>query len=150
MCFKTLWSGLNVCMNTTLFSPFSYRLDRNGMLLKFLHILITVMYFKDRNWISKTINCISCSVVCKIVFCSEFLDIPDNAEERGGKEGEEHRQLQSVMRFTQTKKKKRKFYFQILLSANIISQDKMDKGKTISATWSLTLTNKKLRDTVEH
>ena len=88
-------------------------------------------------------------MVCKIVFCSEFLDIPDNAEERGGKEGEEHRQLQSVMRFTQTKKKKRKFYFQILLSANIISQDKMDKGKTISATWSLTLTNKKLRDAVD-
>ena len=77
-------------------------------------------------------------MVCKIVFCSEFLDIPDNAEERGGKEGEEHRQLQSVMRFTQ-----------ILLSANIISQDKMDKGKTISATWSLTLTNKKLRDAVD-
>ena len=77
-------------------------------------------------------------MVCKIVFCSKFLDIPDNAEERGGKEGEEHRQLQSVMRFTQ-----------ILLSANIISQDKMDKGKTISATWSLTLTNKKLRDAVD-
>ena len=111
MCFKTLWSGLNVCMNTTLFSPFSYRLDRNGMLLKFLHILITVMYFKDRNWISKTINCISCLVVCKIVFCSEFLDIPDNAEERGGKEGEEHRQLQSVMRFTQTQTKKKKENF---------------------------------------
>ena len=50
-------------------------------------------------------------MVCKIVFCSEFLDIPDNAEERGGKEGEEHRQLQSVMRFTQTKKKKENFIF---------------------------------------
>ena len=75
-CFKTVWSGL---FTSTLFSPCSYRLDRNGMLLKFLRILITVMYFKDRNWISKTVNCISCSVVCKIVFCSEFPDIPDNA-----------------------------------------------------------------------
>ena len=27
----------------------SYRLDRNGMLLKFLRVLITLMYFKDRN-----------------------------------------------------------------------------------------------------
>ena len=57
----------------------SYRLDRNGVLLKFLRILITVMCFKDRNWIPKIVNCISCSVVCKIVFCSEFPDIPDNA-----------------------------------------------------------------------
>ena len=57
----------------------SYRLDKNGMLLKFLRVLLTLMYFKDRNWISKTVNCISCSVVCKIVFCSEFPDIPDNA-----------------------------------------------------------------------
>ena len=103
-CFKTVWSGL---FTSTLFSPCSYRLDRNGMLLTFLRILITVMYFKDRNWISKTVNCISCSVVCKIVFCSEFPDIPDNAEEREGEEGEEeHRQLQSVMRFTQTQKAK--------------------------------------------
>ena len=76
-CFKTVWSGL---FTSTLFSPCSYRLDRNGMLLKFLRILITVMYFKDRNWISKTLNCISCSVVCKIVFCSKFLDIPDKVE----------------------------------------------------------------------
>ena len=78
-CFKTVWSGL---FTSTLFSPCSYRLDRNGMLLTFLRILITVMYFKDRNWISKTVNCISCSVVCKIVFCSEFPDIPDKAESR--------------------------------------------------------------------
>ena len=27
----------------------------------------------------KTVYCISCLVVCKIVFCSEFPDIPDNA-----------------------------------------------------------------------
>ena len=42
-------------------------------------MLITAMYFKDRNRIFKTVNCISCSLVCKIVFCSKFLDIPDNA-----------------------------------------------------------------------
>ena len=36
-----------------------YRLGRNGMLLKFLRILITTAYFKDRGWISK-------------IFCSEF------------------------------------------------------------------------------
>ena len=61
------------------------------------------MYFKGRNWISKTLNCIICLVVCEIVFCSKFSDIPDNAEEREGEEGEEeHRQLQSITRFTQT------------------------------------------------
>ena len=74
-CFKTVWSGL---FTSTLFSPCSYRSDRNRMLLKFLRILTALMYFKDRNWISKTANCICCSVVCKIVFCSEFPDIPDN------------------------------------------------------------------------
>ena len=73
------------------------------MLLKLLRILIPVMYFKDRNWISKTLNCIIYLVVCEIVFCSKFSDIPDNAEEREGEEGEEeHRQLQSITRFTQT------------------------------------------------
>ena len=77
-CFKTVWSGL---FSSTL-SPCSYRLDRNGILLKFWRILITVMYFKDRNWISKTLNCISCLVVCKIVFCFKFSDIPDKAERR--------------------------------------------------------------------
>ena len=44
-----------------------------------LRILIRVVYFKDRNWISKTVYCISCLVVCKIAFCSEFPNIPDNA-----------------------------------------------------------------------
>ena len=55
----------------------SYRL--NGKLLKFLRILITAVYFKDLKWISKTMYCISCSMVCKIIFCSEFPDIPDKA-----------------------------------------------------------------------
>ena len=75
------------------------------MLLKFLRILIKVMYFKDRNWnwISKTVNCINCSVVCKINFCSEFPDILDNANSREERE-EEHRELQSIMRFMQTQK----------------------------------------------
>ena len=49
------------------------------MLLKFLRILITMMYFKNRNWISKNVNCYSFSVVCKMAFWSKFLDIPDNA-----------------------------------------------------------------------
>ena len=56
----------------------SYRLNSNGKLFKFLPILITAVYLKDRNWISKTVYCISCSVVCKIVFCSEFPNLLDN------------------------------------------------------------------------
>ena len=56
-----------------------YHLGRNGKLLKFLRILIAAVYFKGRNWISKTVYCVSCSVVCKIAFSSEFPDIPDNA-----------------------------------------------------------------------
>ena len=39
---------------------------------------------------------------CKIIFCSEFLDIPDKAGEERRKKEEEHSQLQSVMHFTQT------------------------------------------------
>ena len=54
-------------------------IDRNGKLLKFLCIVITAVYFKDRNWISKAVYCIICSVVCEIVFCSEPPDILDNA-----------------------------------------------------------------------
>ena len=53
--------------------------ERNGKLLKFLRILITAVYFKDRNWITKTVYCIACSMVCKIMYCSEFPDIPDKA-----------------------------------------------------------------------
>ena len=97
-CFKTVWSGF---FTSTLFSSCSCSLDRNGMLLKFLRILRTVVYFKDRDWISKIVNCISCSVVCKIVFAPNFpifrITLPKSREE-----GEEYRQLQSVMRFTQT------------------------------------------------
>ena len=50
-----------------------------GRLFKFLRILITAVYFKDRNWMFKTLYCISCSEACKIGFWPEFPDIPDNA-----------------------------------------------------------------------
>ena len=84
----------------TMFSS-SYRLDRNG---KLLCILITVVHFKGRSWSSKTVYCISCLIVCKIVFCSKFPDIPDNAgrKREEEEEKEEHKKLQSVMLFTQT------------------------------------------------
>ena len=75
-CLKTVWSRL---FTSTHCSRLAYRLDRNGKLLKILRILITAVCFKDRNWISKSVYYISCSVVCKIVFCSEFPDIPYNA-----------------------------------------------------------------------
>ena len=44
-------------------------------------------------------NCISCPKVCKIVFRSKFLIIP---EKLGRKEEEENRQFQNVMLFKQT------------------------------------------------
>ena len=44
--------------------------------------VITTVYFEDRKWISKTVFCISSSMVCKIVFCSEFFDIRDNAAKK--------------------------------------------------------------------
>ena len=55
-----------------------YHLGSNEKLLKYLGILKAVVYLKDQNWISKTVYCISCLVVCTIVFCSEFPDIPNN------------------------------------------------------------------------
>ena len=57
-----------------------YHLDRNEKLLIFFRILITAVLFKVQKWISKTVYCISCSVVCKIVFSSKFPDILDNAD----------------------------------------------------------------------
>ena len=49
----------------------------------------------------------------KNIFGSEFLDIPDTAAEK--RKQEEHKQLQSVMRFAQTQKlvnktKQKKYY----------------------------------------
>ena len=41
--------------------------------------LIATAYFKNLNWIYKTVYCISCSMVFKIIFCFEFLNIPDKA-----------------------------------------------------------------------
>ena len=60
-----------------LFSP-CYCLGRNGKLLKCLLVLITVVYLKVHKWICKTVYCSSSLVVCKIAFCSEFPNIPDN------------------------------------------------------------------------
>ena len=79
-----------------------YRLGRIGKLLIFLRILITVVYFKDQNWISKTVYCISSLVVCKIAFCSELPYIPYNAGRK--REEEEHRQLEGVMHSCKPKK----------------------------------------------
>ena len=79
-----------------------HRLDRKEKLLRFLRIAITAVYFKDRNWISKTVYCISCSVVCKIVFCYEFPDIPDNAGKVTRRRRRRTQAMQSVTRFTQT------------------------------------------------
>ena len=85
------------CLHQHCFGPVAIAWIGMECCSNFLCILITVMYFKDRNWISKILNCISCSVVCKIVFCSEFPDIPDNAEEREGEEGEEeHRYCKAL------------------------------------------------------
>ena len=69
---KVVWSGLLTSTHCT-------RLGQNGRLLKCLHILITVLQFKDRNWIYKTVYCISSLVVCKIAFCSELSDVRDSA-----------------------------------------------------------------------
>ena len=69
-----------VVYTNTMRSPcIAWCLDMNGKLLKFLPILITTVYFKDRNRVSKTVHCISSLMVCKIFFCSEFSNIPDNA-----------------------------------------------------------------------
>ena len=66
----------------------------------FLLILVTTMYFKDRKLISKTVYCYSCSMVCKIFFAPNSPIFRIRLEEK--QEEEEHRQLQNVMRFTQT------------------------------------------------
>ena len=50
---------------------------------------------------NKEVNCTSCLMVRKILFCSEFSVIP---EKWWGKE-EKERQLQSVLLFKQTQKK---------------------------------------------
>ena len=62
-----------------------YRL--NGKLLRFLRILITAVYFQDLKWISKTMYCISFLMVCKIIFCFEFPNIPDKAGRKTRRRG---------------------------------------------------------------
>ena len=54
---------------------------------KFLSILVITMYFKDRNWISKTVYYNNYSMVCKIIFRSEFPDIPDKVGRKTRKRG---------------------------------------------------------------
>ena len=56
-------------------------------------------------------------MVCKIVFCSEFIDIPITLA-KSQEEGEEveHRQLQSVMRFT----RKHNYFEKITSFSNIL------------------------------
>ena len=58
-CLKTVWSGL-------LTSTHCSRL--------------VIAWVGMEN--CKTVYCIGCLVVCKIVFCSEFPDIPDNASKK--------------------------------------------------------------------
>ena len=47
-------------------------------------------------------------MVCKIIFGSEFPVIPYKAGRKREEEEEEHRQLENVMRFTQTQKHKQR------------------------------------------
>ena len=47
-------------------------------------------------------NCISCSMVCKIFFAPNCQVFWITLAEKRDEGEEEHRQLQSVMRFTQT------------------------------------------------
>ena len=75
------------------------RLNRNEKLIKILRILTATIYFKDRHWICKTVYCICCSVICKIIFCSEFPDIPDKTCRKTRRR--RTRQLQSIIRFTE-------------------------------------------------
>ena len=51
-------------------------------------------------------NCIKCSMVCRIVFCTEFSDIPEN---RGEEEDGENWQMQNALLFKQTQKGKKGF-----------------------------------------
>ena len=89
MIYHTFWVGISVssvwklfelgCLHQHTVTDLSlYRLNRTGTLVKFLRILMTVVYFKDWQWISKSVICLTFSVVCKIAFCSKFPDIPVN------------------------------------------------------------------------
>ena len=75
-CLKTVWSELFTSTHCSRLVIDGWKWKK---LLKLLRILIRVVSFKDQNWISKTVHWISCLVICEIVLCSEFLNIPDNA-----------------------------------------------------------------------
>ena len=72
---KIVWSELLI---STHCSRLVISLRSKWEVAQMLAYLITVVYFKDRNWICKTVSCISFLVACKIGFCSEFPDIPDS------------------------------------------------------------------------
>ena len=78
----------------------SLTLNGNEKLLKFLRTLVTAVYFKDWDWISKTVYCIGCSMIVKQFFALSFpifwIRLAESQKE------EDHRQLQSVMRVTHT------------------------------------------------
>ena len=98
-CLKTVRSWLLTSAHYSRLLSLGYK----WKVAQILCILTTAAYFMDLKLISKTVYCIACSVVCKIVFSSKFSDIQDNAGRvtRIWKE-EEHRQLQSKLHFTQT------------------------------------------------
>ena len=99
---ENIWCGLFISTYCEL-PCIAWHLDREGKLLKLLRILIKTMHSKERNWISKTVHCISCSMVREIVFCSKFPDIPDK---HGRKTGRRRRRTQAIAnRFTQTQQK---------------------------------------------
>ena len=94
-CLKTVWSGLFIHQHCSRLVCTAWV----GM-ESCSRILIVAVYFKDQNWIAKTHYCINCSVVCKIVFCSKFPDIWDNA----GRKTRRRRTQAIAKRFTQTQK----------------------------------------------
>ena len=79
--YKHVWKLFEMdCLHQhTVANPLITLYRLNGKLLKYLQILITAVYFKDLEWISKTMYYISCLMVCKIIFCSKFPNIPDKA-----------------------------------------------------------------------
>ena len=80
-CLKTGWGGLFTSTHCCRLVS----LESQWKVAQIFACPNTAVDFKDRNWIPKTVHCISCLVVCKIVFCSEFPDILDNARRKTGR-----------------------------------------------------------------
>ena len=97
-CLKTGWGGLF----TSTHCCHLVSLEWQWKVAQIFACPNTAVDFKDRNWIPKTIHCISCLVVCKIVFAPNSPIFWITLVEKHEEEEEEHRQLQSIMRFTQT------------------------------------------------